>query len=323
MDGVDGRAANAWKYDIRPMPYNVLFASQDNFDPADYDLAIVPFDESLLETGNADDKFAVWGRELSEFLELTRTMPRLLLCTESRSPSALLTTATSAQSQAEKRRAILRTLLQDEHVVCTSYQQQRIWNFAKSSVIWHGFSPQEYPEGTHHKGCLTLPYNIREEKNGKPLVQLEASLKDTCHLEYLNIPEPNIGHRQTNQAWAVAKFQLYTSYLGTYTTYAAPLRYPAMPAAYAQAMLTGVIPVALRNEDTDMFIKNGINGFCGDSVDELAEHIQWLSKNEEQRKSISRNARLYAMDIFNVDRLLANWLNLILRTIQYSQPTMF
>jgi len=84
-----------------------------------------------------------------------------------------------------------------------------------------------------------------------------------------------------------------------------------MPGARAEAMMTGTIPVSLANHDVDMFIQNGVNGFYGNSAEELAEHVAWLMKNEKQREDISRNARLTTMDIFNIDRHLAGWSELI------------
>jgi glycosyltransferase involved in cell wall biosynthesis len=86
-----------------------------------------------------------------------------------------------------------------------------------------------------------------------------------------------------------------------------------MPRELSEAMLTGVIPVTLRNADTELLIKNGVNGFCGDSVEELVEHLRWLARHERQRRTISRSARLSAMDLLNVDRCIADWLHLIRR----------
>lgn len=314
-DATDRSPDCMWDFNVRPLPHSVLFANKSSMEQTKFDLAILPFDENLLLSGESGDTFAAWGAELAEKLRLTKNMPRLLLCMESQPSANLSATTPGIQVRVEKRRSILRALLQDEHVVCTSYKQQKAWNFAKSSVIWHGFSPQEYPEGIHRNACLTFTRSILEKGLGEDLLQLEAICKNTYPLDYLNIPDPHAGHRETEQAWATAKYQLYAHHLGTYATHCTPLQQMGMPRVRTEAMLTGVIPVTLRSDDTDMFIKNGVNGFSGDSIDELTEYLLWLSKNEEQRKKISNNARLFAMDIFNVDRLHQSWLNLIHRTI--------
>jgi glycosyltransferase involved in cell wall biosynthesis len=117
------------------------------------------------------------------------------------------------------------------------------------------------------------------------------------------------------QEWAVAKFYNYTRYIGEFSVYLNPTMNTPMPRSRGEAMMTGTIPVSLRNHDVDMFIQNGVNGFYGDSAEGLAEHIAWLMKNEKQRKKISKKARLTALDIFNVDRYLANWSKLIAKLV--------
>lgn len=303
-----------WDYNQRPLPYNARFTGLEDVNPDAHHLAIIPFDEGLLFSGKPGDGPAAWGKELIRLLELTRGMPRLGLCLPARPPFD----GTGADTapllpQAEKRRAVLRSLFEDIHVVCTSHEQHQSWGFAHSSVIWHGFSPQEYPEGTHARGCLTLPRQALEGRLGGRLQRLEAALADGFPLHHMDIPAPHPGHRDSDQAWAVAAYQLYARYLGTFSAYCSPFRHPAMPRERSEAMLAGVIPVTLRNADTDLLIKNGVNGFCGDSVEELAEHLRWLAGHEKQRRVISRNARLTAMDLLNVDRCLADWLHLIRR----------
>jgi glycosyltransferase involved in cell wall biosynthesis len=109
----------------------------------------------------------------------------------------------------------------------------------------------------------------------------------------------------------VAIFQKSTRYIGEFAVYLNPTVHAPMPAARAEAMMTGAVPVSLRNHDVDMFIQNGVNGFYGDSAEELAAHVVWLMRHDQQREAISRNARLTAMDLFNIDRHLAAWSELI------------
>ncbi|NHZ45719.1 glycosyltransferase [Nitratidesulfovibrio liaohensis] len=311
---VDGFTSGTWDYDLRPLPYSAQLACQESVDPSAHDIAIIPFSESLLLSGKGDDSLAVWGKQLLIQLGLTRNIPRLLLCIESET-SHELAERPDIQLQIEKRRAVLRALLQDDHVVLTSYQKQKIWGFTRSSVVWHGFSPQEYPEGGHQNGCLTLPRNVLREGLGGEWIRFESELKKVFPLEYMNTPEPNAGHRESRQAWAVAKYQLYASYLGAFTVFCMPLKSPAMPSVLVEGMLAGVIPVVLRNDDTSAFLQNGINGFCCETIDDLVKCVVWLSKNHDQCKVISSNARIFAMDAFNVDRCLAGWLDLIHRTL--------
>ena len=65
-------------------------------------------------------------------------------------------------------------------------------------------------------------------------------------------------------------------------------------------------------EDTyDRFIRNGINGFHGDSVAELADHIGFLLAHPGLAWKIGQASRETAIAAFHIDRFLADWRRLI------------
>ena len=313
LDGLDPRVASGWDYELRPCPYNVDFTSFDGVNTALFDIAILNFDLGKIFRDIGSDSLHHWAGELIHMLELTRGMPRIALCH--------ITSLTFRNNDDVKdpllitkiknRKAVLRTLLKDVHVVCTSYQLQREWNFTKSSVIWHGFSPQEYPEGTHESICLTLPHKEFVNSSLETLRYLETKLSDVCPLEFLAPPLSHSGHVDSKQNRAVASYQNYAKYLGRFAVHLTPFDRPYMPQSRTEAMLTGTIPFSLRTEDSQIFIQDGVNGFIGDSVEELSDHIRLLLKNDKLRRQICRNARLTAMDVFNIDRCIASWLDLI------------
>jgi glycosyltransferase involved in cell wall biosynthesis len=78
-------------------------------------------------------------------------------------------------------------------------------------------------------------------------------------------------------------------------------------------MMCGVIPVSLRNHDVDHFIINGVNGFYGDSPEELVDAIRFLLSNERARARIAKAARKTAAQTFNHDRFLSEWTLLLQR----------
>jgi glycosyltransferase involved in cell wall biosynthesis len=111
--------------------------------------------------------------------------------------------------------------------------------------------------------------------------------------------------------WAIAKYQNYVRELGRYSVYFNPTVRSPMPRARGEAMMAGLVSVSLRNHDVDLFIKNGVNGFYADSSEELAEQIYWLSERPSARKKIALASRNTAMDIFNQDRYLSSWSQLL------------
>lgn len=81
-------------------------------------------------------------------------------------------------------------------------------------------------------------------------------------------------------------------------------------------MMAGVATVSLRNHDVDLFIKNGVNGFFGDSPEELAEQLLWLKSNPRSAEKIGLASRKTAMDVFNQDRYLAEWSRLLTHIVR-------
>jgi glycosyltransferase involved in cell wall biosynthesis len=313
VEGIEHCDASGWDHGLRPLPYNVNFARLEDLNPANFDLAILPFDSGILFRGKEEDTLHVWAGRLLRMLEVTKDIPQIALCHPAPMPLDGYRPAKGSpqDTQRMKRQTITRSLLQGVHVVCTSHQLQQEWGFTKSSVIWQGFSPQEYPEGEHMNGCLTLPPEAFQRDGVETLRRLRNSLSDVCPLECLDATPANQGHRDSDHTWAVANYQSYARYLGKFVAHLAPIRHAEMPRSLVEAMLTGTLPITLGNKDVDMFIRNGVNGFSSNSIDELLEHVRWVSEKDDRRRTISRQARLNAMDIFNVDRCLAAWLNLI------------
>jgi hypothetical protein len=282
-----------WDYGRRPLPDTVRFKPPHEIDADEYDFAILSFAAQAI---GSQQETPDGGATLRAMLALTRGMPRAAVCR-------------GMPPECDASGRAWRDPLKDVHVVCASHQAQNAWRFHKSSVIRHGFSPHEFPPGRHGKACLTLPEQVLEKQRGAKDCADHAVelLKGVCEVEYSSPPLPHPGYEQDAREWAVAKFQNYTRYIGEFAVYLDPFVHSPMPEARAEAMMTGVIPVSLRDQDADMYIQNGVNGFYGDSAEELAGHVAWLAKHAGRREAISRNARLTALDVLNSDRFLAAW----------------
>jgi len=313
--GVGTLRGDTWDYGLRPRPYNLRSVSLKDIDPNDYDLAILPFDERILFPEHGARISCDWGHDFQTMLEVTEGLPRIALCHEAPLLFRQCGQGNESSQDVLTRREAVRELLQNVEVVCDSYQAQAEWNFASSSVIWHGFSPQEFPEGSHERNCVTLSRDslkrLSEHGGGKELLRVKELLSDRCTVEYMTPPPIHPGYENNTQEWAVANFQNYTAYIGTFKMHLAPFKCASMPRVRGEAMCAGVIPVTLRNPDVEMYIENGFNGYYGDSVEELVEHMIWLLRNERHRRKICANVRRTALDIFNIDRHLSGWSRLI------------
>ncbi|CCO22591.1 glycosyltransferase family 2 protein [Maridesulfovibrio hydrothermalis] len=302
------KANGGWDYSLRPRPYNVDFIPPEKVAPEKYDLALIPFDKRVLFPGKHRERF-------QRMLELSSGLPTIALCHEL--PYGYVQNGINTEEcELEEQRKYVRFKLRDAHVVCCSHIVQNEWKFKQSSVIWHGFSPQEYPAGKNDLGCLTFSNdylaNIPDVDACKMLREIKQRLPESCTVEEMKEPFPHAGYETGSQEWSVAKFQKYGHYIGQFIVQLTPFNNLAMPRLRAEAMLAGCIPVTVRSYDVDMFIKNGVNGFAGESAEEIGEYLNWLLSNGKDIQKISRNARLTAMDIFNVDRLISKWERLII-----------
>ena len=80
-------------------------------------------------------------------------------------------------------------------------------------------------------------------------------------------------------------------------------------------MMSGLVTVSAANHDVPRFIKNGENGFYSDSPQELADFIAFLMRNDKARAEIGGRSRATAADVFNHDRYLAAWQELMAEVI--------
>lgn len=144
-----------------------------------------------------------------------------------------------------------------------------------------------------------------------------AKIGKTVDCSYLHVPNPSTEYYQhCSNAWAVAKYQNYVRELGHFSIYFNPTERSPMPRSRGEAMMAGLVSVSKRNHDVDLFIRNGVNGFYSDDPDELADYILFLHHNPSVRERISIASRQTALDIFNHDRYLSQWSELLKQMVR-------
>ncbi|WP_255210817.1 glycosyltransferase [Methylogaea oryzae] len=199
-------------------------------------------------------------------------------------------------------------------VVCNSHQAQKEWGFHRSRVIWHGFDPAEFPPSTYERGILSPLGPLvtsRPHYRGYYLYQqvFNQDFPEQFSPSKLAVPEPDVDY--SGNVYAFAKYKNYVDQLRKYSVYFNPTLRSPMPRARAEPMMCGVVTVNANNHDVDLFIKNGVNGFYSSDADELREHLLYLMRNPEAVKKMGAESRRTAMDVFNHDRYLAEWTELL------------
>jgi glycosyltransferase involved in cell wall biosynthesis len=312
------RLCNVWEWGKRPLPSNARMVDAESIDEKDYDVAIIHFDENVLSPERCNNMVPDnWGLTFNWFLENLK-LPKIAICHG--------TPQFHGQYQAkydkddlgqviESERERFVTALRDVHVVCNSHQAHGEWQFNKSSVIWHGFAPSDYPPMANDGGVLCMQYDAltnRPHYNGLFVFdELRELLGDEVAIQNLKVPNPHEAYASDMQAWAVAKYQNYVRALGQFSVYLNPTLRSPMPRTRGEAMMAGLISVSRKNHDVDMFIKNGVNGFYSDSNEELTDHLRFLGKNEGARSEIRKASLETAHTVFNQDNYLAKWSELL------------
>ena len=315
--GTGSPMCDDWEYGHRPLPLNANFIDLVNIRSSDYDLALLHFDENVLNYENTNGQLGPeWGAAFRYFVEELK-LPKVAICHGTPQFHGQYTpgyNGADLMTVIEPARAALVDYERDIEIVCNSHQAQREWGFHKSRVIWHGFDPSEFLPATYSKGILSPLGPLvqsRPHYRGFYLYQQvfspdfpKAFLPETLH-----VPNPDIDY--VDNIFAIAKYKNYIDQIRQYSVYFNPTLRSPMPRARCEPMMCGVVTVNANNHDVDMFIKNGVNGFYSNDPEELREQLLYLMRHPDAVRKMGSEARKTAMNVFNHDRYLADWSKLL------------
>ncbi len=315
LTGTGTGFTNDWEYRQRPLRPNVRLLPAVEYNPKDYDLAVIHFDENVLcpQLSNntlSDD----WGRTFEWFMA-HRDLPAVAVC-HGTPPFVGQYAANPERIEhfevLESERLRLVDLLRDVEVVCNSHQAAQEWQFHRCRVIWHGIDPQEFPPGSHELGVVS-----HGTDRHRPHYRGTHDLHSVMSLLGPDVPVASHKHEgpklvlPDDPSYAQCSYRAWIDHLRRYKIYLNTTLRSPMPRSRTEAMMCGVIPVSLRNHDVDHFIINGVNGFYGDSPEELVDAIRFLLGNERARAKIAKAGRETAAQTFNHDRFLTEWTRML------------
>ena len=297
VTGTGSRISEQWDYGQRPLPRNARFRALADIKPRDYDLAILHFDENVLAPENTNGTVGQeWGAAFKLFVEQI-DLPKVAIChgtPQFHGQYDIDYKGADLMQPIEAQRQRLVDYLGDMHVVCNSYQAQAEWQFRRSSVIWHGFDPAEFPPATYERGILAPlgPLVLsRPHYRGYFLYQSASkAMAVNCALRPCR-SRSQLPPRPNNK-YALAKFRSYVDQLRRYSVYFNPTLRSPMPRARGEPMMCGVVTVSARNHDVDRFIDNGVNGFYAEEAEELRSQLYFLTRNPEAVRRIGAASRV-------------------------------
>lgn len=315
VTGTGTGMTNEWNYNERPLASNVRLVCARDVNPCDFDMAIVHFDENVLSPDLGNGVLSAdWGDTFRWFLDYVK-LPMIAVCHGTVQFVGQYGANSSAIDSFELYSAdaeLLRSALADVPVVVNSHEAAREWGFHKMHVIWHGYDPQEFHPGQHDLDVVShgidpwRPHYRGAHQLRDVLSRLGSDITVSTHKHASPTPVP-LGDRR----YAEYKFSNWIDHLGRHKIYLNTTLRSPMPRARTEAMLCGVIPVSLDSHDVSRFIQNGVNGFYSSSVEELAEFCRTICNNATMREKMSGVARNTAMDVFNHDRFLTRWVELV------------
>lgn len=307
--------SNKWDYQQRPMRQNVKMVPVTNIDENDYDLAIVHFDENVLCSDVSNNVLGdEWGNAFKWFMA-NISLPKIAVCHGTPAFYGQYGANPNEIDQFdiykfEHQRLV--EILRNVKVVCNSWQAFHEWQFADAQVIWHGLDPQEIPCGTHERDVITHGKDLhRIHYRGshfldRVLTKLNPGISVNTHRHFDSNVLPLVHPEYSNYS-----LRSWIDHLGSHKIYLNTTIRSPMPRSRTEAMMAGVVPVSLQNHDVDCFVENGINGFYSTETDELSEYINFLISHPAAWQRISNKARSSAIDVFNNDRFLAQWSQLL------------
>ncbi len=313
VTGLGSPATDVWSYDQRPLRPNARLMPVGSIDPADYDVVVLHFDENVMAAHLCNGVIpASWGDAFRWLLDLA-DLPKIAVC-HGTVPFVGQFGADPGRKAAfepheDERRALVDALAAaGAQVVCNSHQALSEWGFENARVIWHGFDPQEFPRGTLERDVLALQADFARPhyRGAWEFTEVTSLLAPDVGVETAAHPGAPIENRSQNP-YAVRNFRSYVDRIRQFKFYLNTTLRSPMPRSRGEAMMTGVIPVCLRNHDVDLFIENGVDGFYADRTEDLAAFIGEALRDPERLAAMSTAARLKALDVFNHDRYLAAW----------------
>jgi glycosyltransferase involved in cell wall biosynthesis len=97
------------------------------------------------------------------------------------------------------------------------------------------------------------------------------------------------------------------AFVAKYRFFFNPIRYTSLGLSVCEAMMVGLPVVGLATTEMVTAVANGKTGYVETDIDKLIERMRLLIDNPDHARELSRNARNYAGERFNIRRFANDW----------------
>jgi glycosyltransferase involved in cell wall biosynthesis len=194
----------------------------------------------------------------------------------------------------------LRELLGDDvFMVANSSTAAELWGYPRSRFIRHGMSPEEWPQTDYARHEV-----IVVQAHGR----IHAAYRNHDGVKRI---EETVPLRWVGRDIRFDSFNKYRHFLQSSSIFLQPSHASPNPRSRTEAMLSGLAVVTTNTHGEDEYIENGVNGFCSNDEEELADFLQWLLRNPERTREIGRQGRETAQQVFHIDNFVDQWHTLL------------
>jgi len=95
-----------------------------------------------------------------------------------------------------------------------------------------------------------------------------------------------------------------------------PQNFATCEQALGEAMMAGCVPVVLANPPEKHIIKHMKTGMIANTLDEYPRAIEYLYKNPDHLERISKNARVYARNLYDISKTIDAWNEIFEKTMK-------
>lgn len=270
-----------WGTTSRPIPDNMELVL--DFDPKDYDLAILHIDQQC-----TDPRISK-GLLFKEFKDLTQGMKRVVI-----------NHMTPYHDQYENDQCIqiIKEMVGSIPMIVNSRQAAAQWGWG--TPIIHGMDPTEWhdlPKEPRAVACMS-----------------GGGMNKAYRRELLHATMDILRERGIELYWIMGnmKFQTveeYKNFLGRSLVYVHLGWQSPMPRSRTEAMMSGCCIVSTRHHDWDQYIENGVNGFIiQDNPNAAADLIEDLITNRiKEAREIGQRGKQTAIEKLHIDRWAKDW----------------
>ncbi|WP_299289775.1 glycosyltransferase [uncultured Mucilaginibacter sp.] len=192
----------------------------------------------------------------------------------------------------------------DVQLVHVNHYNALMWdnNSVPVSVIENGV-PENHASFTGEKLCGVVVLEENPADNRVTGMDIFMQVKEALPLEIIQIGKKDI------------TYQNLAEKLSPYRFLFCPDRYASPSFAVQQAMMIGMPVVGLATTDLPTIISNEVSGFVHSDLQYLIGKMQQLIADPQSAASLGANARSFAIKIFSSKRFLADWKQLIQKTV--------